>query len=80
MLACLAVYVARVIKGPSIWDRLHGLSLVSIKILLIIVLFASYQDTAYLLDIGIAYALLGFIGTVFTALFLLERLKGGRNK
>ena len=78
MMAALAVYIVRVVRGPSIWDRFHGLSLVSTKILLIILLFASLSDTAYLLDVGIVYALLGFIGTVFTAQFLLERLKGGK--
>jgi len=69
----------RVIKGPSVWDRLQCLSLISTKILLIIVLFASIMDLTYILDIAIVYALLGFIGTVFTAQFLLKRLKGEKD-
>jgi multicomponent Na+:H+ antiporter subunit F len=70
----------RVVSGPSIWDRLHGLSLVSTKILLIILLYASSHNTAYLLDIAIVYALLGFIGTIFTAQFLLKRLRDGESQ
>ena len=76
MLIYLVLYMIRVVKGPSIWDRLLGLSLISTKVLIIVILFASHRDTAYLLDIAIVCALLGFIGIVFTALFMLDRLKG----
>ncbi|MCL1991397.1 MAG: monovalent cation/H+ antiporter complex subunit F [Spirochaetes bacterium] len=78
MLAYLVLYLVRVILGPSIWDRLLGLSLISTKVLLIAVLYASYYDTAYILDIALVGALLGFIGIIFTALFLMGRMKGGK--
>jgi len=78
MLAFIALSIIRTVRGPSIWDRFHSLSLISAKVLIIIVLFASYQRKSYLLDIAIVYALLGFIGTVFVALFLLERYKGDK--
>ena len=77
MLAFLAVFIVRAIKGPSIWDRLLGLSLISTKVILIIVFFASYNQIAYFLDLAIVYALLGFISIIFTALFLLQRIKEG---
>ena len=78
MLAFLSLYVVRIIKGPSIWDRLLGLNLISTKIVLIIIIYASLQDTAYLLDFAIAYGILGFIGLMFTARFLLGRITGGK--
>ena len=77
MLAFLTIFIVRAIKGPSIWDRLLGLSLISTKVILIIVFFASYNQIAYLLDLAIVYALLGFISIIFTALFLLQRIKEG---
>ena len=76
-LAFLTFFIIRAVQGPSIWDRLLGLSLISTKVILIIVFFASYNQIAYLLDLAIVYALLGFIGTLFTASFLLRRVKGG---
>jgi multicomponent Na+:H+ antiporter subunit F len=79
MLAFLAFFIVRAVKGPSIWDRLLGLSLIATKVMLIIVFFASYNQIAYLLDLAIVYALLGFIGTLFTARFLLQRVKGGED-
>ena len=71
----LFLYFVRVVMGPSIWDRLLGMSLVSTKIIIIIILYASVYETAYLLDFAIIYTLFGFIGIIFTALFLLERTK-----
>jgi len=80
MTACLALYIARVVKGPSVWDRLLGLNLVFTKTILIILLFASLHETAYLLDVAVTYALLGFISIIFVALFLLERTRAGEKK
>ena len=76
MLAFLFFYIITVIKGPSIWDRLLGMNLIATKIIIIIVIFASVSDIGYLLDFAIIYALSGFIGTIFLALFLSARIRG----
>jgi len=73
MFIFLFLLMVMVVKGPSVWDRLLGMNLVSMKFIIIIVIFASSSDIAYLLDFAIIYALSGFIGTVFIALFLLDR-------
>lgn len=70
--ACLAVF------GKSIWIRLLGLSLVSSKVLIIIVAFASHYNQRFLMDLAIIYALSNFIGTIFLTLFILERSGGKR--
>ena len=75
MLAYLFLYFAVIITGPSIWDRLLGLNLVSTKIIMIIIVFASVYERGYLLDFAIIYTLFGFIGVIFVALFLLGRTK-----
>ena len=74
----LLLYFIRIIKGPSIWDRLLGMNLISTKIVIIIAVFASQSGTAYILDFAIIYSLFGFIGVIFMALFLLERGKNRR--
>ena len=76
MLTYLFLYFVRVVMGPSIWDRLLGMNLISTKIIIIIIVFASVHETAYLLDFAIVYTLFGFIGVIFIALFLLDRTKG----
>lgn len=76
----MAVYIIRAVRGPSIWDRLLSLSLVSTKIILIAINYASFRDTAYILDFALLYAMLGFISIIFTALFLLNRIKKSETK
>ena len=70
MPAFMMVYAWRVFRGPSVWDRLLGVALISAKVILFIVLFSSLRGTAYLLDIALIYALLSFAGIIFTARFL----------
>ena len=75
LIGFLFMYIVGVIRGPSVWDRLLGMNLLSIKIVMIIAVFASFNNSAYILDFAIIYALFGFIGVIFVALFLLERTK-----
>ena len=80
MAVILLLSFYRVIKGPSIWDRLLGFNLVSTKIVAIVILFAAINDTGYLLDLAIIYALFAFIGEIFIALFSAERAKAKEDK
>jgi len=73
MFGLLLLYIVRAVKGPSVWDRLLALNLISTKIIVIIVLFASMEGAAFLLDFAIIYALSSFIGTIFIALFLAKQ-------
>lgn len=59
-----------ILNGPTIWNRLLGLNLVSTKIISLMILFAVMFDLSYVLDIAIAYTLLGFIGIIFIARFV----------
>ncbi len=73
-LAVIALYavavVVRIMMGPTIWDRLLGLNMISAKIILSIVLLALILDLPFLLDIALVYSVLGFIGTVLIARFI----------
>jgi len=77
MLAYLALCIIRIIKGTSIWDKLLGLNIIYTKVIIIIVIFASFHGKAYYLDFAIVCILLAFISTFFTTRFLLGREKGG---
>ena len=73
MLGILSLYTIMAIKGPTKWDRLLVMNLISTKIIVIIIVFAALNETTFLLDFAIIYTLSGFIGTIFIALFLSER-------
>ena len=74
----LCLSVLYLIKGPSIWDRLLGMNLVSTKVVILIITYAYIRETAHLLDLAIIYALFGFICTIFIAIFVSERKRGRR--
>jgi multicomponent Na+:H+ antiporter subunit F len=61
----------RVLKGPSVYDRLNGLNVIGVDTILLLVLFG-YLDGRpdMFVDISIAYAILGFISLVVLAKFL----------
>lgn len=76
----MALFMIMVIRGPSAWDRLLGLNLIATKTIVAIVIYSSVHDSSFLLDFAIVYALFGFIGTIFVALFLSERQKKKRQQ
>jgi len=80
LLALLALYIIRTVMGPAVWDRLLGLNLISTKIIIIIIVVASYRNLAFLMDFAIIYALSGFISIIFLALFLYKMQFEGRGK
>jgi multisubunit Na+/H+ antiporter MnhF subunit len=70
--------MAKMVGGATIWDRLLSLSLISTKLLLIIVLLASLYGLPYLLDVAVVCELLGFMVIVFISLFLRSHKKERR--
>ena len=80
MVLLMIIYIVRAIRGPSIWDRFLALMLTSAKIIIIIVIYASMVEISFLLDFAIIYALSGFIGTIFIALFLSDRKVGKKRR
>lgn len=65
--------VIRIVIGPTVWDRLLGMGLISSKIVVAIVVFAYIMGRTFLLDIAIIYSLLGFISSVLIARFIERR-------
>lgn len=67
--------LVRMAIGPTVWDRLLGLNLLSSKITMVIVIFAVLQKQRYLLDIALTYALLSIIGLIFICRFIYQKGK-----
>lgn len=56
-------------RGPSLWDRLAGASSLNVRVALVLVTHAAFSGHQILLDVALAYAILGFLGTVLVARF-----------
>ena len=67
----LAVYLYRVLKGPTIFDRVLGLNGISTKaIILLIVMGVYFERVDMFLDISTGYALLNLVGALAVAKYL----------
>lgn len=64
----LSVY--RVIMGPTIQDRLVGLSLITTKTTVVLVLLAVLWDRKIFLDVALVYAILGYVGIIAITKYL----------
>ena len=60
----------RVIIGPSLWDRLLGLNLVTSKLVMLIILVAFVRQKTFILDLALVYALLSFMGVIFFSIYV----------
>jgi multicomponent Na+:H+ antiporter subunit F len=70
----IGVYLYRVIKGPTIFDRVLGLNGISTKaIILLIVIGTVYGRVDMFVDISTGYALLNLVAALATAKYLEER-------
>ncbi len=60
----------RVIRGPSIADRMVGLDIFGILVVGICAILAIQTGRSFILDIAIAWIILSFIGTLTLAKYL----------
>ncbi|MAL18877.1 MAG: pH regulation protein F [Balneola sp.] len=64
----IAVPAYRVIKGPTVFDRLVGTNAIATKTIVLICLIGYVFDRiGMFIDITLAYAILGFIGSLTIA-------------
>jgi multicomponent Na+:H+ antiporter subunit F len=68
LLGLVLVYLYRLVAGPTVFDRLLGLSGFGTKTTLVLLLAgAVYGRLDLFVDIGLGYALLSFIGSLAAA-------------
>lgn len=71
ILAIIALMLQRVIEGPTVFDRMNAIGVISADTLLLIALFGYIDKRPDMyVDIAISYAVLGFVGSLVLAKFL----------
>ncbi|MGC2872011.1 monovalent cation/H+ antiporter complex subunit F [Ihubacter sp. rT4E-8] len=76
IIAIIGLMLIRVFRGPSVYDRLNGIFVMGIDVIVVIMLIGFIDGRADMyVDIAISYGILGFLSTVIIARFL-----GGRKK
>jgi multicomponent Na+:H+ antiporter subunit F len=71
----IALAFVRVLRGPSLPDRVMALDMIGLMSVSVIVLTAIASDEPVLMDAAIALALISFLGTLAFARFIERREK-----
>ncbi len=81
VLVILGVFGAfiRLVKGPSLPDRIVALDMMTVLIVAFCALYALRSDEAAYVDVAIVLALVGFLATVALARFVERRSIGLRD-
>ena len=70
----IVMYLYRVVRGPTVFDRLLGLNGISTKaIILLIVIGTVYERVEMFVDISTGYALLNLVGVLAITKYLTHR-------
>ena len=77
MVLAVAAALVRLIIGPTIWDRLLMVNLISAKVVMFVALYAVYVDNILILDIAISYGIIGFLTITLLSKYIMT---GGREK
>ncbi|MEM0955411.1 MAG: monovalent cation/H+ antiporter complex subunit F [Pseudomonadota bacterium] len=73
----MLVYLYRVVRGPTSFDRVLGLNGISTKAIILIVLIGTmFERVDMFVDISTGYAILNLVGALAIAKFLEERGEG----
>ena len=73
MITLVGLCLYRVIRGPSVADRVVAIDIIGIIVVGICVILSISTGKAFLIDIGIAWIILSFIGTLTMAKYLERR-------
>ncbi|HMS17519.1 MAG TPA: monovalent cation/H+ antiporter complex subunit F [Planctomycetota bacterium] len=69
--AIILISVYRVVKGPTLFDRIVGVNAIATKTIVLICLTGYvYGRVDMFIDITLAYAILGFVGSIAIAKYL----------
>ena len=72
----IGVYLYRVLRGPTVYDRVLGLNGISTKaIILLVVIGTVYERVEMFVDIATGYALVNLVESLAIAKYLEERGK-----
>jgi multicomponent Na+:H+ antiporter subunit F len=78
-LLIVAIFVSfiRLIIGPTIWDRILMVNLISAKVVLFVAVYAVFLNSTLMLDIAISYGIIGFLTITLLSKYIMT---GGRER
>ena len=66
--AAMLVSLYRVLRGPTLWDRLSGLALAGSKTIVLLLVLGALSDSAdAFVDVALSYTLIAYVGSLALA-------------
>lgn len=75
LLISASIVFIRLIRGKTIWEKLLSLNLIAIITVMLIVTYAVENNLILVMDIAIAYSIIGFLSLILLTKFI----AGGKN-
>ena len=75
LLISASIVFIRLIRGKTIWEKLLSLNLIAIITVMLIVTYAVEYNLILVMDIAIAYSIIGFLSLILLTKFI----AGGKN-
>ncbi len=72
-IALSGICLYRIIRGPTIPDRMVGVDIFGILVVGICAIISIQTERSFILDIGIAWIILSFLGTLTLAKYLMGK-------
>jgi multicomponent Na+:H+ antiporter subunit F len=76
-IVAILISFIKMIIGPTIWDRILMVNLISAKVVIFVAVYAIYVDSILILDIAISYGITGFLTITLLSKYIMT---GGREK
>ncbi len=70
LLVAIVIFVFRLVLIRNIHDKLLSLNLLTIKVVLLLAVYAAYEESTFILDIVLASSLVGFIATAILIVYI----------
>jgi len=70
ILITLGIVFIRLIRGKSIWEKLLSLNLIAILTVMLIITYAVDNQLQLVMDIAIAYSIIGFLSLILLTKFI----------
>jgi len=70
LMLCVALCIYRIFRGPRAADRMVGIDILGIIVIIFCVLLALSTGAEFYMNIAIAWSILGFVSTITFAKFL----------
>lgn len=70
ILITLMIVFIRLIRGRNIWEKLLALNLIQVLIVMLVITYAVEKQLTLIMDIAIAYSIIGFLSMVLLTKFI----------